>query len=84
MFWTVDRRIALTSFNTGYSDMVFRLYGKRPEIDTDQERPEESSPNRSTHEFWKAKCREAFHGKAVRFETDHGPAGDCGSATRSS
>ena len=70
MFWTVDRRIALTSFNTGYSDMVFRLYGKRPEINTDQERPRREFAEPEYHEFWKAKYEEAFHGKAVRFETD--------------
>ncbi|MCB0780824.1 MAG: PAS domain S-box protein [Flavobacteriales bacterium] len=70
MFWTVDTRIALTSFNTGYSDMVYRLYGRRPEINTDQERPRRHFAEPDYHAFWEKKYREAFSGKAIRFETD--------------
>ena len=70
MFWTVDRRIALTSFNTGYSDMVHRLYGRRPEINTDQARTRSRFAEPEYHAFWEKKYREAFAGKAIRFETD--------------
>lgn len=70
MFWTVDRRIALTSFNRGYADMVERLYGVRPELNTDPAEPRKLFASTEYHTFWEAKYAEAFNGKALRFETD--------------
>jgi PAS domain S-box-containing protein len=70
MFWTVDRRIAITSFNRGYSEMIERLYGVRPEINIDLEQPRKQFATTDYHTFWEAKYAEAFAGKALRFETD--------------
>lgn len=70
MFWTVDRRIALTSFNRGYADMIERLYGTRPELNQDASTPRKRFASTEYHAFWESKYAEAFSGKAMRFETD--------------
>ncbi|MBL8001974.1 MAG: PAS domain S-box protein [Flavobacteriales bacterium] len=70
MFWTVDHRVALTSFNKGYADMIERLHGVRPEVNTDLDQPRKRFASDSYHGFWEAKYAEAFSGRALRFETD--------------
>ncbi len=70
MFWTVDKRIAITSFNRGYGDMIERLYGTRPELNTDPQQPRKRFASEEYHAFWESKYAEAFSGKALRFETD--------------
>lgn len=70
LFWTVDRRIALTSFNKGYEHMVQRMHGHEPHINTDPERPRELFADPEYHRFWEEKYRMAFAGQTVKFETD--------------
>ncbi len=70
MFWTVDRDIALTSFNRGYADMVTRLYGTRPEIRTNIAVPRKRFASDEYHHFWEDKYKQAFTGKTLRFETE--------------
>ena len=70
LFWTVDRRIALTSFNQGYLNMVKRLHGTVPHINTDPDTPRDLFAPEDYHDFWKSKYDEVFEGKTVRFETD--------------
>ncbi|MCC7501117.1 MAG: MEKHLA domain-containing protein [Flavobacteriales bacterium] len=70
MFWTVDDRIALTSFNRGYADMIDRLYGVRPELNRDLDQPRKRFASTAYHSFWEQKYSEAFQGRALRFETD--------------
>jgi PAS domain S-box-containing protein len=70
MFWTVDPRIALTSFNRGYANMIERLHGVRPELNTEVSRPRRLFASAEYHTFWERKYAEAFSGKALRFETD--------------
>jgi PAS domain S-box-containing protein len=70
MFWTTDKRIALTSFNPGYSAMIERLHGVRPEVNTDLNKPRQRFASEEYHAFWEEKYAEAFSGKALRFETD--------------
>ncbi len=70
LFWTVDRRIALTSFNKGYRDMIVRLHGKAPQLNTDPTKPRELFAPPDYHDFWRKKYDEAFAGQVVRFETD--------------
>jgi PAS domain S-box-containing protein len=70
MFWTVDRRIALTGFNRGYSDMIHRLHGTRPEANHDPKRPKALFAPKEYHRFWEEKYAQVFSGKPVRFETD--------------
>lgn len=70
LFWTVDRRIALTSFNQGYKNMVERMHGATPQINNDPTTPRTLFAPQEYHDFWKAKYDEVFAGKTVRFETD--------------
>ncbi|MBK8498997.1 MAG: PAS domain S-box protein [Flavobacteriales bacterium] len=70
MFWTVDPEVRLTSYNKGYSDMIERLHGVRPEISTDPTRPKQRFASGDYHDFWTRKYAEAFSGKPIRFETD--------------
>ena len=70
MFWTVDRRLALTSFNMGYASMVERLHGVRPELNRDPSRPRAKFATEEYHAFWEDRYQEAFAGGPVRFETD--------------
>ncbi|MCB9168771.1 MAG: PAS domain S-box protein [Flavobacteriales bacterium] len=70
MFWTVDQRVALTSFNRGYAEMVERLYGSRPDLNTDPARPRKKFASPEYHVFWEEKYREAFAGRTLRFETE--------------
>ncbi|MBK8340416.1 MAG: PAS domain S-box protein [Flavobacteriales bacterium] len=76
MFWTVDQRIALTSFNRGYADMIERLHGSRPEVNAAHEEPRKLFASPEYHAFWEAKYAEAFSGRPIRFETElHGANG---------
>lgn len=70
MFWTVDRRLALTSFNQGYREMIERLHGKAPEINRDPDKPRALFAPKDYHDFWEGKYKEAFTGRTVRFDTD--------------
>lgn len=70
MFWTVDSTIKITSYNRGYGAMIERLYGKRPEINIDPEKPRAYFATKEYHQFWEEKYRQAFAGKTMRFETD--------------
>lgn len=70
LFWTVDRSLKLTSYNMGYAGMVERLYGKRPEINRDPDRPRALFADREYHDWWASKYAEAFEGRPIRFETD--------------
>lgn len=70
MFWTVDPKFKLTSYNTGYANMVERLYGNRPEVNTDPDRPRKLFAPPDYHQFWETKYAEAFRGLPVRFETE--------------
>ena len=70
LFWTVDQRIALTSFNSGYENMVQRMHGKAPELNTDPLKPRSLFADEEYHHFWELKYAAAFAGQTVRFETD--------------
>ncbi|HRD52365.1 MAG TPA: PAS domain S-box protein [Flavobacteriales bacterium] len=70
MFWSVDPGLRLTSFNKGYADMIERLYGVKPELNTDRDLPRKEFASSEYHDFWASKYAEAFKGQALRFETD--------------
>lgn len=70
MFWTADPELKLTSFNRGYGDMIERLYGERPEINVEPNRPRRRFASPQYHAFWEARYTEAFAGRPLRFETD--------------
>jgi len=69
MFWTVDPDIKLTSYNRGYANMIVRLHGIEPEINTDPAKPRKRFADPEYHAFWETKYAEAFSGKPTRFET---------------
>lgn len=70
MFWTVNENTALTSFNTKYSENIFRLYGKYPEINNDLSKPKAKFASEQYHHFWEKKYREVLEvGKRVFFQT---------------
>jgi PAS domain S-box-containing protein len=70
MFWTVDEGIRITSYNQGYSDMINRLYGVRPDLNRDAAKPRKRFASEEYHALWEEKYRQAFGGRATRFETD--------------
>ena len=70
LFWTAGSDLKLTSFNSGYSQMIERIYGARPEINKDPDRPRKLFADQGYHDFWATKYAEAFAGSPVRFETD--------------
>ena len=70
MFWTAGRDLKLTSFNRGYGDMIERLHGVRPELNTTADKPRKRFASAAYHTFWESKYNEAFAGKLLRFETD--------------
>ncbi len=70
MFWTVDPAIRITSFNAGYANMIERLHGVRPEVNTDPDRPRRKFASEAHHSFWGEKYAQAFAGQPIRFETD--------------
>lgn len=70
MFWTVDPQIKITSYNRGYGDMIERLHGSRPEINTDPSSPRALFAPAEYHRFWEEKYQQAFAGRPMRFETD--------------
>jgi len=70
MFWTVNRNISLTSFNQEYSDVIYKLYGKRPKINPDLSKPKLKFASDSYHNFWKKKYDQVFNtGKGIVFQT---------------
>lgn len=70
LFWTVDPDLKLTSYNSGYSQMIERLHGVKPEINKDPDRPRKLFADKAYHDFWGTKYAEAFAGRPVRFESD--------------
>ncbi len=69
LIWSVDRKIALTSFNKNYSDAIYNLYGIIPQITQDKDAPKIKFAPNEYHEFWDKKYEEAFKGKPQQFET---------------
>ncbi len=70
LMWTVNKNIALTSFNKNYSDAIYNSYTKYPEINTDLTKPKSKFASDEYHAFWDKKYAEAFAGKTVEFETE--------------
>jgi PAS domain S-box-containing protein len=67
LFWTFDREKGLTTFNQNYSDAVFDLYGKRPQL---KNKSYNRVEKKSLQPFWNEKYQEAFTGKKVEFITE--------------
>jgi len=64
LFWTYDIDKGLTTFNQNFSDAVYELYGRRPQIKDNQVNRVDS---KNVQPFWNEKYKEAFEGKKVEF-----------------
>jgi two-component sensor histidine kinase len=70
IFWTVNKNIALTSFNQQYSDAIYELYGERPEVVKTDDEPKRTFASEAYHSFWQEKYNQVFETKkSVFFET---------------
>ncbi|MGZ3864698.1 MAG: PAS domain S-box protein [Bacteroidia bacterium] len=71
LMWTVNKNIALTSFNQNYSDAIFAMYGVRPEINTGLTKPKKTFASKEYHKFWDGKYQEVFKTKkSIEFNTE--------------
>jgi len=70
MFWTVNRNIALTSFNSKYADAIRSQYGVEAEINRDPSKPKKRFATDAYHDFWNKKYQEVFRfAKSLNFQT---------------
>lgn len=70
MFWTVNRDIKLTSFNSEYEKTIFKLYGKKPILDKGSGEPKDKFAPTDYHDFWNKKYNEVFTtGNSLFFQT---------------
>lgn len=70
MFWTVNKNIALTSFNKNYEQAILDMYGVRPEINKDPLKPRKLFASKDYHGFWQEKYEQVFKGFPQNFETN--------------
>ena len=70
MLWTVNRNIALTSFNDRYAEAIESQYGIKPEINKDPKKPKKEFATKAYHDFWNRKYEEVFRsGESLNFQT---------------
>jgi len=70
IFWTIDKRLCLTSFNKNYAEAIYKNYGIYPELNTDHTSSKKHFADKEKHDFWNMKYNDAFEGKMVHFETE--------------
>lgn len=70
IFWTVDKRLCLTSFNKNFAEAIYRNQGIYPELNTDYTTSKNYFSNDEQHDFWNVKYKDAFEGNMVHFETE--------------
>lgn len=70
IFWTIDKRICLTSFNKNYAEAIYLSHGVYPELNTDYTLKKNQFADHDWHLFWNQKYKEAFDGNMVHFETE--------------
>lgn len=70
LMWTVNKNIALTSFNQNYKEAIYNNYGVYPEINTDLNKPKTKFAPDEYHAFWGEKYAQAFSGNIIEFETE--------------
>lgn len=67
IMWTLNKKMEYTSFNQNFSDAIFDLYAKRPEISEKTIRPEDADSLNEYEKVWNGKYEAAFNGKIVEF-----------------
>ncbi|MBK7668113.1 MAG: PAS domain S-box protein [Sphingobacteriaceae bacterium] len=67
IMWTLNKKMEYTSFNQNFSDAIYDLYDKRPEINKPSIRPEEARAREEYEKIWSGKYEAAFNGKIVEF-----------------
>lgn len=70
IFWTINKRLCLTSFNKNYAEAIFRNYGVYPELNSDSTTKKNKFAEESWHNYWSQKYTEVFKGNMVHFETE--------------
>ncbi len=71
LFWTVNMKTALTSFNSLYARAIYNLYGKYPEIQMDESLPKPKFADDHYHSYWEEKYAEVIEtGRNVSFQTE--------------
>ena len=70
IFWTIDKRLCLTSFNKNFAEAIHRNYGVYPELNTDYSIDKDLYSDTDWRSFWKLKYKESFEGRMVHFETE--------------
>ncbi len=70
MLWTVNRNIALTSYNERYAEAIESQYGIKPEVNKDPKKPKREFATKAYHDFWNRKYGEVFRtGESLNFQT---------------
>ncbi len=69
LVWTVNKQMALTSFNENFAKSMQDAYGRRPSIKSVLNKGKFIS-TKEYNEFWNKKFKAAFDGKSQHFETN--------------
>lgn len=70
IMWTVDKQLRYTSFNSNFSQALFSIYSKHPEIGKVFIFPNTKSKGINLRTFWAQKYKEAFDGNVIEFITE--------------
>ena len=70
MMWSVNKEMALTSFNKNYSDSIYELYRIFPELGKAVNRPEHWITTKEYRDFWVGKYEKVFEGESLQFVTE--------------
>jgi len=69
IFWTIDKRLSLTSFNKNFAEAIYKTNGTYPELNTDQSSEKKNFSDNNKDLFWNQKYKESFEGRMIHFET---------------
>ncbi|MES2760974.1 MAG: PAS domain S-box protein [Bacteroidota bacterium] len=71
LIWTVDRNYFFTSFNTNFSDAMYKVYEVKPTLDKKIYKPQKTKVGKEYHEWWIKKYDEVFQkGTSIEFTTE--------------
>lgn len=71
LMWTINRNFCLSSFNQNFSDVMFGLYGVRPDIESKEPFKPSQERNKIHHNWWLEKYNEVFEtAKSIKFTVE--------------